>query len=160
MSTILIIYDSETGNTEKMARAVAEGAKKVEGSKVILKKVEKVSMDDLSEANGIIIGSPVCFGQMSNKLKAFIDNSLEVYGKLDGKVGAAFASSGGKVSGAETTLFSIIQAMLIHGMVVLGRSKNHKHYGEAAVGSPSPEDIEGCMDLGQRIAAIAARLAK
>lgn len=159
MSTILIVYDSGTGNTEKMACAVAEGAEKVKEAKVIVKRVDQASPDDLLGADGIIIGSPTYFGQMSGKLKAFIDKSIEVYGKLEGKVGAAFTSSGGVVSGAETTLLSIIQAMLIHGMVVQGRSKG-KHYGGAAVESPSPEELEGSRDLGYKTATLVARLTK
>ena len=159
MSTILIVYDSEKGNTEKMARAVAEGAEKVEEAKVIVKRVDQTSLDDLLGADGIIIGSPTYFGLMSNKLKALIDKSNDIHGKLEGKVGAAFTSSGGVSSGAETTLLSIIHAMLIHGMVVQGRSEG-KHYGGAAVESPSPEELEGCRDLGYKTAALVARLTK
>lgn len=160
MPTILIVYDSEKGNTEKMARAVAEGAEKVEEAKVIVKRVDQASLDDLLGADGIIIGSPTYFGLMSNKLKALIDKSNDIYGKLEGKVGAAFTSSGGVVSGAETTLLSIIHVMLIHGMVVQGRCKGNKHYGEAATGSPGPEELEGCRDLGYKIATLVARLTK
>jgi NAD(P)H dehydrogenase (quinone) len=161
MPKIVIIYDSATGNTEKMAHAVAEGAKSVKGTDVIVKKVDEAEMDDLLKADGIIIGSPTYFGQMSAKLKAFVDESEKyLYGKLDGRVGAAFTSSGGEASGAETTLFSIIQAMLIHGMVVLGRSKDRKHYGAASVGSPDKDDVEDCMDLGQKVAELAKKLSK
>jgi len=159
MSTILIVYDSEKGNTEKMARAVAEGAEKVEEAKVIVKRVDQTSLDDLLGADGIIIGSPTYFGLMSNKLKALIDKSNDIYGKLEGKVGAAFTSSGNVATGAETTLLSIIHVMLIHGMVVQGRSEG-KHYGGAAVESPSPEELEGCRDLGYKTATLVARLTK
>lgn len=159
MPKILIVYDSASGNTEKMAHAVAEGAEKVKEVKVIVKKVDQASLGDLLEADGIIIGSPCYFGQMSTKMKDFIDKSVEIFGKLDGKVGAAFTSSGGKVSGAETTLLSIIHAMLIHGMVVMGRSGG-MHYGAAAVGSPDAERIDNCRDLGHRTANIVARLTK
>lgn len=159
MSTILIVYDSEKGNTEKMARAVAEGAEKVEEAKVIVKRVDQTSLDDLLGADGIIIGSPTYFGLMSNKLKALIDKSNDIYGKLEGKVGAAFTSSGNVATGAETTLLSMIHVMLIHGMVVQGRSEG-KHYGGAAVESPSPEELEGCRDLGYKTATLVARLTK
>jgi NAD(P)H dehydrogenase (quinone) len=159
MSSILIIYDSASGNTEKMAHAVAEGAETVKDTKVITKKVDQANVEDLLEADGIIMGSPVYFGQMSTKMKDFIDRSLKVYGKLDGKVGAAFTSSGGTVSGAETTLLSIIHAMLIHGLVVMGRSKE-THYGAAAVGSPGAQAIEGCRNLGHKTASLVAKLTK
>ena len=70
---------------------------------------------------------------MSAKLKAFIDESIKVHTTLRGKVGGAFTSSGGIASGAETTLLSIVQAMLIHGMIVQGRADD-KHYGVAVTG--------------------------
>ncbi|MEM3422081.1 MAG: NAD(P)H-dependent oxidoreductase [Candidatus Hadarchaeum sp.] len=158
MPKVLIVYDSASGNTEKMAHAVAEGAKKVAGVAVVLRKVDQAKVDELLEADGVIIGSPCHFGQMSAKMKTFVDESVKYYGKLDGKVGAAFTSFGGS-GGSETTLLSIIHAMLIHGMVVVGRS-NLMHYGSVAVGSPSQESIENCRDLGYRVANIVAKLAK
>jgi NAD(P)H dehydrogenase (quinone) len=151
MAKILIVYDSRTGNTEKMASAVAEGAKQVKGVKVDVKKVEKATLEDLQAADGIIMGSPTYYGGMSGKLKEFIDKSVKIHGQLEGKVGAAFTSSGGTASGAETTLLSILQAMLVHGMVVQGRSDD-KHYGAAAVGSPREKDIETCKALGKKVA--------
>jgi NAD(P)H dehydrogenase (quinone) len=153
----LVVYDSKTGNTEKMAFAVAEGTKQVKNVEVNVKRAEQTSLDDLLEADGIIMGSPTYFGQMSAKLKALIDESLKIHGRLEGKVGAAFTSSGGTATGAETTLLSIVQAMLIHGMIVQGRSDD-KHYGAAAVGSPSKKEIEHCRKLGKRVADLVIKL--
>jgi NAD(P)H dehydrogenase (quinone) len=90
---------------------------------------------------------------MSAKLKAFIDESVKIHGKLEGKVGAAFTSSGGTATGAETTLLSILQAMLVHGMTVQGRADD-KHYGAAAVGSPNKKELESCKELGKRVASL------
>jgi NAD(P)H dehydrogenase (quinone) len=157
MAKVLIVYDSKTGNTDKMAFAVAEGVKQVEGIEVIIKKVGKTTLDDLRSSDGIIMGSPTYYGEMSGKLKSFIDRSVKIHGKLRGKVGAAFTSSGGTASGAETTLLSILQAMLIHGMIVQGRS-DHKHYGAAAVGSPSAKGITDCKELGKRVATLVVKL--
>jgi len=157
MTVILIVYDSTTGNTEKMALAVAEGAKQVDGAKAIIKKVDNVTLKDLQEADGIIMGSPTYYGQMSGKLKAFIDESTTIHGKLKGKVGAAFTSSGGTASGAETTLLSMLQTMLIHGMIIQGRPDD-KHYGAASVENPNEKDVESCMELGKRVANLARRL--
>ena len=67
MVKILIVYDSKTGNTEQMAYAVAEGAKQVEGVEVAVKRVENTKLEDLLDADGIIIGSPTRYGQMSAK---------------------------------------------------------------------------------------------
>ena len=157
MVKVLVVYDSKTGNTEKMAFAVAEGAKQIGNVEVVVKKVEQTSLDDLLNADGIIMGSPTYYGQMSAKLKVLIDESVKIHGKLEGKVGAAFTSSGGTATGAETTILSIIQAMLVHGMIVQGRA-NEKHYGAAAVGSPSQKDLEQCKTLGKRVASLVVKL--
>ena len=158
MAKVLVVYDSRSGNTEKMAHAIAEGVrgKKVE---VQVKKVEDTSIEDLVDHDAVIMGSPTYYGQMSGRLKALIDKSVKVHGKLEGKVGAAFTSSGGTATGAETTLLSILQAMLVHGMIVQGTS-DFKHYGSASVGSPNKDDMEDCRQLGKRVAALVLRLAK
>lgn len=157
MVKILIVYDSKTGNTEKMAYAVAEGAKEIDGVEVIVKRVEETSLNDLVEAHGIIMGSPTYYGQMSSKLKDLIDRSVEVHEKLEGKVGAAFTSSGGIGTGAETTLLSILEAMLIHGMIIQGRAED-KHYGATAVGKPKEKELEHCRELGRRTAILTKKL--
>ncbi|NWF86579.1 NAD(P)H-dependent oxidoreductase [Candidatus Bathyarchaeota archaeon] len=157
MAKILVVYYSKSGNTEKMAFAIGEGAKQVKGVEVAVKKAEQTSLDDLLSADGIIMGAPTYYGQMSAKLKALIDESVQIHGKLEGKVGAAFTSSGGTASGAETTLLSIIQAMLIHGMIVQGRASD-KHYGAAAVGSPNEKELESCKTLGKRVASLVIKL--
>jgi len=103
------------------------------------------------------MGSPTYYGLMSAKLKAFIDQSVGVNGKLAGKVGGAFTSSGGTATGAETTLISIDQALLIHGMIVQG-GPSGSYYGVAAQGKPSEEGLEACEELGKRVAALALKL--
>jgi NAD(P)H dehydrogenase (quinone) len=157
MTKVLIVYDSQTGHTEKMAHSVAEGVKQVQGIDTEMKKVDKASLDDLVAADAIIMGSPTYYGQMSAKLKAFIDSSEKIHGKLDGKVGAAFTSAGGTASGAETTLLSILQTMLVHGMIIQGRPDN-KHYGAASVEAPDAKDAEYCRALGKRVATLTLRL--
>ena len=159
MVKILIIYDSKTGNTERMAYAVAEGAKQVEGVEVNVKRVEEVKLEDLLNAHGIIIGSPTRYGQMSAKIKDLIERTIEIHGKLEGKVGAAFTSSGGIGTGAETTLLSIIQAMLVHGMIVQGIAED-KHYGAMAVEEPGERELRECRELGRRTAELAKKLYK
>jgi NAD(P)H dehydrogenase (quinone) len=159
MTKILVVYDSKTGNTEKMAFAIAEGAKQTKGVKVMVKRVEQTSVEDFLDVDGIIMGSPTYYGQMSAKLKALIDESVKIHGKLEGKVGAAFTSSGGTATGAETTLMSILQAMLVHGMIVQGRADD-KHYGAATVGSPREKELESCKMLGKKVAKLVTRLTK
>jgi NAD(P)H dehydrogenase (quinone) len=157
MAKILIVYHSRSGNTEKMAFAVAEGAKEVKGVAVEVKKADQTKLEDLLEADGIIMGSPTYYGQMSSKLKTLIDESVRIHGKLEGKVGAAFASSGLAAGGGETTLLSILQAMLVHGMIVQGR-QDQKHYGPVAVGSPNEDDVGCCRETGKRVAILASKL--
>ena len=157
MAKVLVVYDSKTGHTEKMASAVAEGARQVSGVDVVVKRVDKTDIEDLLSADGIIMGSPTYYGQMSAKLKALIDKSVKVHGELEGKVGAAFTSSGGTASGAETALLSILEAMLVHGMIVQG-NPHGKHYGAAAVGSPTNKELKLCEDLGERTARLIMKL--
>jgi NAD(P)H dehydrogenase (quinone) len=157
MVNVLVIYDSMSGNTKLMAHAVAKGAENVSQSHVSLKKVDAVTLEDMLNAHAIIIGSPTYYGLMSAKVKDLLDRSVKIHGKLEGKVGAAFTSSGGAASGAETTLLSIIEALLIHGMIVQGRHDG-KHYGAAAVGKPSDSDIKICEELGRRTAELAKRI--
>ncbi len=158
MSDVLLIYDSKSGNTEKVARLVAEGVKQVENVNCVLRKVDEASLDDLLKADGIIIGSPTYYGTMSGKIKTFLDNSFEIHGRLEGKVGAAFTSSGGTASGAETTILSILQALLIHGMVIQG-THHAQHYGLAIVGAPKEKDQTACREFGTRIAQLTAKIA-
>ncbi len=159
MTRVLVVYDSRTGNTEKMAGAVADGARKVDGADVVVLEVDKAKMSDLTGADAIIIGSPTYYGNMSGKMKSFIDRSNAIHGKLKGKVGGAFTSSGDTACGAETTILSILEAMLIHGMIVQGRNDN-KHYGPTAVESPNKEEVESCKELGERVARLATALKK
>jgi NAD(P)H dehydrogenase (quinone) len=157
MTRVLVVYDSRTGNTEKMAMAVADGAKLVKGTKVAVLSVDRAKMRDLTEADVIILGSPTYYGNMSGKMKSFIDRTYSIHGKLVGKIGGAFTSSGDTACGAETALLSMLEAMLIHGMIVQGRNEN-KHYGPTAVEAPNKKEIESCRELGKRVSNLAAAL--
>jgi NAD(P)H dehydrogenase (quinone) len=160
MVNVLIIYDSRTGNTEKAAFLVAEGVRRVEGVNCIVKRVDEATIDDLLNADGIIIGSPTYYGGMSAKIKDLIDRSVKIHGKLEGKVGAAFTTSGGIATGAETTILSIIKALLIHGMIVKGNPED-KHYGLAIVGAPeNEEDKEACREFGFTIADLTRKISR
>lgn len=160
MAKILVVYHSVTGNTAKMAESVAKGSSAA-GAETSLKSVENVILDDLTSADGIIIGSPTYYGQMSSQIKRLFDGTATIRGRLEDKFGAAFTSSGSIDGGNQTTLLSIIQAMLIHGMIVVGDPmETGGHYGATAIGEPNPRALETCWKLGERVARLAARMKK
>ncbi len=159
VATILIVYDSETGNTEKMAKFVEKGASEIKGITVMVKRAKDTTNKDLLTADGIIAGSPVYYGLLSAALKRVFDVSVKIHGKLDGKVGGAFASSGGIATGAETTILAILEAMLVHGMIVQGNARGPmQHYGAAARGAPDEKEQKACSELGARVARLVMRL--
>ena len=100
MTALVIIYDSKTGNTEKMANAIKEGAKVVSGVKVIVKKIgEPFScFEILSGADAVILGSPAHYGHVTSEMRDFLVclRGAKEAGNLrfEGKVGAAFGSYG------------------------------------------------------------------
>jgi NAD(P)H dehydrogenase (quinone) len=158
MVKILVLYFSRTGNTKAMAEEVAAGVKEG-GADVILKEITRATVEELVEADGIIIGSPSYFGGPAAEVKRFLDESIRVRGKLEGKIGAAFCSSRHRAGGRETTMLSILQSMLIHGMIVCGDPlSTGGHYGAAANGPPDEQAKRECRALGRRVAEIAWRL--
>ena len=155
---VLIIYDSSTGNTEKMAHAVEDGVKKA-GVDPVIKYVDEASVDEIPQYQGLILGSPVYYGLPSGKIKKFVDESVKYHGKLDGMVGGAFASAGGTHTGAESTIMAINEMLLIHGMVIQGSSAG-SHYGASSVGSPNDASLEACKKLGERVSKLVKKLNK
>ena len=156
MPKILIIYQSKTGNTQAMAEAVEDGVKK-EGVEVIRKKIEDANVDDLLEPDGIIIGSPTYFAATTAEVKKFIDESIKHFRKLEGKVGAAFASCGDLGGGGETAILDILRAFLVHGMIVPGFVSGG-HYGPVSVGAPDGERKQVCRATGSKIAKLVKML--
>ena len=156
MAKILVIYDSRTGKTEQMAQLVAEGAQEAD-AEVDLKKVADTDVDELPNYDGLIVGSPTYYGVMAASLKKFFDDSVKYQGDLSGMVGGAFTSSGNLGGGNETTLLSILEAMLIHGMVIQG-SASGDHYGPVSIGEPESRAAEECRALGSRVAELASKL--
>jgi len=158
MSKALVVYHSETGHTKKMAIAIGEGIKNA-GLDVEVKSVDNTSLDDLITADAIILGSPTYFSTVSTKMKAFIDRSTQIWpnkpGELKDKIGAAFTSYAGVGGGSETTLLCLIQAMLWHGMVIVGHQSGFS--GAVSIEAPDEECIAGCREFGKRIASFVKR---
>ena len=156
---ILVLYFSKSGNTRKLAEAIAKGVEEVEGVKAVLKKTSEVAKEDFSASEGIIAGSPVYFGLMAAELKKIFDDFVGVRKKMEGKIGAAFTTSGDPSGGKETTMMSIIQVLLIYGMAIVGDPMSATgHYGVACVGEPDAKTEENGMRLGNRVAELAKKL--
>lgn len=156
---VLVTYHSLTGNTEELAKEVAKGVKEVDGVESILKRAEDVKEEDFLEAKAIIAGSPVYFGSMASELKRVFEKFVHLRDKMENKVGAAFATSGDESGGKETTIMSILQAMLIYGMIVVGDPMDATgHYGTACCGRPGDEAKRNARKLGKRVAEVAKKI--
>ncbi|MGC9393427.1 MAG: flavodoxin family protein [Anaerolineae bacterium] len=158
MTRVLVTYFSSTGNTKVLAEAVAEGVRSVEGVECVLKTVPQTTNDDWLAADGIIVGSPTYFGQMAARVKQMFDVTEKIYGQLEGKVGAAFTTSGGAGCGHEMTNMSIITTMLVAGMVVPGTTQG-PHFGPFAVGTPDAKALRYAREMGVRVAQLTKQLA-
>jgi NAD(P)H dehydrogenase (quinone) len=143
---VLVLFYSTYGHIYKMAQAVVEGAKKVEGMEVILRRVPEtlpeevlakmgavdaqkafaavpeVTLDELEGADAVIFGVPTRFGSMPAQMKAFLDSTgaLWMKGGLVGKVGSVFVSSATQHGGQESTILSFHVPLLHHGFVIVG----------------------------------------
>jgi len=153
---ILIVYYSRSGNTKKMAYLIQQGVMDADVD-VDTKNVKDVTIDDLPRYDGIIIGSPTYYGGMASQVKDLLDKSIKYHGKLQDKVGGAFSSSANIGGGNETTVLDILQALLIHGMIVCGDSSGD-HYGPVAIEKPDKRSEKICIRYGKRVAKLTKKL--
>jgi len=160
---VLVAYHSVTGNTERMAEAVAEGAKSVVGTDVVLKRVGQITADELFSADAIIVGSPVYWSNMSGEVKTFFDNWQFKFGvfpefKMKNKIGAAFSTAGQVSSGKEVTMLTILAAMLGNQMIVV--SGGGAFGASATTEGDSPgidnKEMTDAQALGRRVAEVAS----
>jgi NAD(P)H dehydrogenase (quinone) len=159
MGKVLVLYDSATGHTKRMAELVAEGAGSVSEMEVRLRSVEEATGDDLLWCDGVAVGAPTNMGVLSWKMKRFWDETVGgLWGRLDGKIGCAFASQGGLGGGAELTCQSLLLVLMNFGFLVFGVTDYVAkgvtlHYGAICAGEPrSPEMQDACRRLGERLA--------
>lgn len=160
---ILITYYSQSGSTEVLAKAIAAGAKSVVGVNVTLLSIDQVTTQHLLDARAIILGSPVYNGNVAPAVQEFI-NSWPFEGRpFKDKIGAAFSTGGGISIGEELVMLTILQSMLIQGMIVMGGEETEAAFGASAVTGESPFDT-GELDelflkkgygLGRRVSNIA-----
>ena len=198
MPKILVLYYSSWGHIETMAEAVAAGAREVEGAEVTIKRVPelvpeevaknahmKLDQDapiaepnELADYDAIVFGTPTRFGNMASQMRNFLDQTggLWAQGKLAGKVGSVFTSTG-TGGGNETTITSFWNTLAHHGMVIVGLSyatqeltdlsevKGGSPYGAGTIAgsdgsrSPSEAELTIARAQGKRVAEIAAKLA-
>ncbi|SDH05516.1 NAD(P)H:quinone oxidoreductase [Nitrosomonas sp. Nm132] len=142
MAKVLVLYYSMYGHIETMAKAVAEGARSVEGAEVALKRVPELmpedvarkagakldqaapiaTVDELPHYDAIIFGTPTRFGNMCAQMRNFLDQTgrLWLNGSLIGKVGSVFTSTATQHGGQETTITSFHSTLLHQGMIIVG----------------------------------------
>jgi len=142
MSKILVLYYSSYGHVETMAQAIAEGARKVTGTEVTIKRVPELVPEEVARKSGIkldqaapvatpgeladydaiIFGTPTRFGNMASQMRNFLDQTggLWAKGALVGKIGSVFASTATQHGGQETTLTSFHTTLLHQGMIIVG----------------------------------------
>jgi multimeric flavodoxin WrbA len=143
MSNILIIYHSQTGNTEKMAQAVAAGARTIEGATVVLKRAGEAGLEDLLQADGLAIGTPENFGTMSGMIKDFFDRTFyAVQDKVFRKPYVVFVSAGNDGTGALKAIERI----------ALGYKFKAVYSPVIARGVITEAILEQCRELGGTIA--------
>jgi len=145
---VAVIYYSRGGTTKKMAEMITESVKE-EGITVDIFSVSTIKAECLLKYDGLIIGSPTYYGTLAAEVKDLLDKSVSFHGKLNGKIGGAFSSAANIAGGNETTVLSILEAMLIHGMIIQGDPKGD-HYGPVAIGQIDKRCEENCKRFGKR----------
>ncbi|MFE6797399.1 NAD(P)H-dependent oxidoreductase [Paenibacillus chitinolyticus] len=176
---IFVVYDSESGHTEALARSIAEGAAAHPEAEVLLRHVNEAQISELENVDAIIWGCPGHFGTISSGLKSWIDKLGYMWakGELIGKVGAAFCTTATVHGGIEMTLWNLITPMLHNGMIIVGLPSNvpenvlyGSYYGvgitcpveaskDAPPNLPTESDLALGRALGKRVADIAQKLA-
>jgi NAD(P)H dehydrogenase (quinone) len=197
MPKVLVLYYSSYGHIEAMAQAIAEGARSA-GAEVDIKRVPETvpedvarganfkldqaapvaAMAELEHYDAIIVGTGTRFGRISSQMASFLDQAGGLWsrGALNGKVGAAFTSTGTQHGGQETTLFSIITNLLHFGMTIVGlpysfagQTSLDEIVGGAPYGAttitggdgarwPSEIELAGARHQGELVAKTAAKL--
>jgi NAD(P)H dehydrogenase (quinone) len=159
MGKVLILYDSASGNTAKMAELVATGAASIQGTEVRRRRIEEASADDVVWCDGLAVGSPTNMGLLSWKMNRFWDEAMnDSWMKVDGKIACAFSSSGGWGGGTEMACQSILTVLLNFGFLVFGVTDyaaklTTAHYGAINAREPRDESSQAaCRMLGKRLA--------
>jgi NAD(P)H dehydrogenase (quinone) len=164
---LLVAYHSETGVTEKLAGAIRDGAASIEGVEVLLRKVADISDADIDAADGVLIGSPVHWGNMSAEAKRFIDRLGNTLYRSkaggEGRTAGAFVTGGGEDGGKEIARQSIVSALIGMRFLIVG-AVDEEGYGRlgaaAVVAPPAKTPTDAAMAAGRRFGERFARITK
>lgn len=198
MTKVLVLYYSMYGHIERMAEAVAEGVRSVDGVEVMIKRVPEIlseeqalsmgvkldqqagiaTIEELSNYDAIIFGTPTRFGNMTAQMRNFLDQTGKLWmnGALIGKLASVFTSTGTQHGGQETTITSFHTTLLHHGMVIVGVPYSCKGltlmseitggspYGASTLAGtdgkrmPSKNELDIARFQGKHVAELAKRL--
>ncbi|MDK9706412.1 MAG: NAD(P)H-dependent oxidoreductase [Desulforhopalus sp.] len=141
---ILVIYHSQSGTMEGMAKSFAKGAAKEQGVEIILKKAQDADINDLLRCDGLAIGSPEYFGTMAGMIKDFFDRTFkDAQERTIGKPFVVFVCAGNDGRGA------LMQIERIAAGYKWKKVQEHIRI----VGIPTPKDLLALEELGQTLAA-------
>jgi NAD(P)H dehydrogenase (quinone) len=166
---VLVAYHSESGNTERLAQAIRTGAASVEGVEVTLRKTAAFKLDEIVRYDGIIVGTPVHWFNMSAETKRFVDgigNALwRANATGDGKTAGAFCTGGHSSMGKDAARMAILSAFLTMRFLVIGgvESEGFGTLGPEATTGPSDpglseRETEEARRYGQRFARLTRRI--
>ncbi len=153
MPNILILYQSKTGHTAAIAEAVAAGTDSVKSISAKSVKIRNFTEEDIIQAHAVIIGSPVYYGSIDAEVLASLDALYPLKNQLYNKIGAGFVTGSHNMGGKETALLSIIQGLLMLGLVIIGDPKNTTGpFGFSCIGPPGENDLRNASEFGKRVA--------
>lgn len=201
---VLIVYHTVYGHTLQLARAVEEGVKSVSGVEAVFRRVPEFphvekelelgegyatkiwkeqkdiqvcTLDDLREADGILLGSPTRYGNMIAQMKALIDStaSLWLSGAMEGKPVGVFTSTASTHGGQETTCVTMMIPLIHLGMLIVGvpystpgmihtEARGGTPYGASTISgpkgelAPTSEDFAICRVQGKRVAELTKKV--
>jgi NAD(P)H dehydrogenase (quinone) len=168
-TTILIAYHSQSGNTETFAKAVRDGAASVAGVEVQLRKAGEVTDAEILKADGVVLGTPVHWANISAEAKRFLDHTGDVLWKAkingDGKTAGAFCTAGSIANGKEMARMAIISAFLAMRFVIVGGVDTNGFGTMGAQATTGPSDpglsekeLDEARKYGERFAKLTRQL--
>lgn len=166
---VLVAVHSDTGQTARFAEAVRDGAARVDGVMVVLRRAEEVNDDEIMQADGIVLGTPVQWAGPAAAAKKFLDRLAAVLGSGlgEGRTAAAFCTGGAVASGKELARLSILAAFLNMRFVVIG-GVDADGFGtlgaQATTGPSSPgldeNELDEARRFGERYARLTAQISR